>query len=309
MTPSTPAVLPPRSAWPPYLALGVGIVTLAFSPIFVRWANAPGPVAGFYRTTIAALVMAGPFWYRLRLKGQGAHLGQPAAIEWRGARLALLGGVFFGGDLALWGTGVVMSGASNPSLLANMAPLWVGLGALVFFRERLRPLFWGGLVLALSGAVAVVGLDALRAPTLGLGSLLGLVAGVFYAGYFLFTQRGRESLDSVSYFWLAAVASAVVLLAVTRAFGQPLTGYTPTVYLLFAATGLLCQVMGYLSINYALGYLPASIVSPIMLIQPMVTVALAAPLLGERLLPGQIVGAVAVLAGVYVVHHSRLGAA
>jgi len=35
----------------------------------------------------------------------------------------VLGGLFFMADLALWATGVVMSGATNPTLLANTAPL------------------------------------------------------------------------------------------------------------------------------------------------------------------------------------------
>jgi drug/metabolite transporter (DMT)-like permease len=58
-------------------------------------------------------------------------------------------------------------------------------------------------------------------------------------------------------------------------------------------------------INYALGYLPASIVSPTLLGQPVVTAILAGPLLGEDLSAWQILGGLAVLIGVYLVHHSR----
>jgi hypothetical protein len=32
-----------------YVALGIGIFSLSFSAMFVRWANAPGPVTAFYR--------------------------------------------------------------------------------------------------------------------------------------------------------------------------------------------------------------------------------------------------------------------
>ncbi|MBM4465013.1 MAG: DMT family transporter [Chloroflexi bacterium] len=51
----------------------------------------------------------------------------------------------------------------------------------------------------------------------------------------------------------------------------------------FLAMGLVPQVFGYLALNHALGYLPASIVAPIMLGQPVVTAILAGPLLGEAL--------------------------
>jgi drug/metabolite transporter (DMT)-like permease len=68
--------------------------------------------------------------------------------------------------------------------------------------------------------------------------------------------------------------------------------------------GLISQVIGYLAINYALGHLPASLVAPTMLGQPVMTALLALPLLGERLTQGQVLGGVAVLAGVYIVHRS-----
>ncbi len=65
------------------------------------------------------------------------------------------------------------------------------------------------------------------------------------------------------------------------------------------------QVLGYLAINYALGVLPASIVSPTLLAQPVVTALLAGPLLGEWLNVWQVAGGLAVLSGIYLVHRSR----
>lgn len=279
-----------------YLALGVGILSLGFSAIFVRWANAPGIVTSFYRMAIATALLAWPFYRRVKATG---------SLSRRGLRFAVLGGLFFMADLALWSTGVVMSGATNPTLLANTAPLWVGLGALVLFRERLKAMFWVGLLLAMTGAAVILGLDSLRAVSFGLGTLFGLLAGIFYGGYFLITQRGRETLDSITYFWPAAVSSTLGLLILCLALRQPLTGYPASAYLNFLALGVVSQVFGYLAINYALGHLPASIVAPTMLGQPIATAILAGPLLGETLSLWQVLGGLAVLAGVYVVHHSQ----
>jgi len=245
---------------------------------------------------IATILLAWPFYRRVKATG---------SLSQRGLRFAVLGGLFFTGDLALWATGVVLSGATNPTLLTNTAPLWVGLGALVLFRERLKAMFWVGLMLAMTGAVVILGLDSLRAVSFGVGTLLGLLAGIFYGGYFLITQRGRETLDSLTYFWPAAVTSTVGLLILCLALRQPLSGYPASAYLNFLALGVVTQVFGYLAINHALGYLPASIVSPTMLGQPIVTAILAGPLLGETLSLWQVLGGLAVLAGVYVVHYSQ----
>jgi drug/metabolite transporter (DMT)-like permease len=279
-----------------YLALGVGILSLSFSAIFVRWANAPGIVASFYRVAIATALLAWPFYRRVKAQ---------ESLSRQGLRFAVLGGLFFAADLALWATGVVLSGATNPTLLANTAPLWVGLGTLVIFRRRLKVMFWVGLLLAMTGAVVILGLDSLRSVSLGVGTLLGLLAGIFYGGYFLVTQRGRETLDSLTYFWPAAVTSTLGLLVLSLALRQPLSGYPASTYLNFVALGLVTQVFGYLAINHALGYLPASIVAPTMLGQPVMTAILAGPLLGEALSPWQVLGGLAVLAGVYVVHRSQ----
>lgn len=284
------------SRFPAYLALGVGILSLSFSAMFVRWANAPGIVASFYRMAIATALLAWPFYRRVK-----AH----RSLSRRGLRFAVLGGLFFAADLSLWSTGVVMSGATNPTLLANTAPLWVGLGALVLFREKLKAMFWVGLLLAMTGAAVILGLDSLRAVSFGVGTLLGLLAGVFYGGYFLITQRGRETLDSLTYFWPAAVISTLGLLILCLGLRQPLTGYPASAYLNFLALGLVSQVFGYLSINYALGHLPASIVAPTMLGQTIATAILAGPLLGETLSPRQVLGGLTVLTGVYVVHRSQ----
>jgi len=292
----TPIPTTHRSNLMAYLVLGVGILTVSFSAIFVRWAGAPGTVTSFYRMAIAALLLTWPVYRQNHNREELPRLG---------VRTAVLGGLFFAGDLALWSTGVLLSGATNPTLMANAAPVWVGLGALIFFRERLSARFWLGLTLAMSGAMLILGLDALSAATLGLGTLMGLMAAVFYGGYFLITQRGRESLDSLTYTWLTALSASLVLFALSKALGQPITGYSVFSYLNFLALGVVVQVFGWLAINYTQGYLPASIVATTMLAQPVVTAILAVLLLGERLSLWQVLGGITVLAGVYIVHRSR----
>lgn len=286
-----------------YLALIFGVLCIGFSAIFVRWANAPGAVTGFYRMGIGALILTLPFYRRMRA---GAGSGRWRNLPRREVLVALAGGAFFAGDLIFWNTGILISGATNPTLMGNTAPLWVGLGALIFFREKLPAAFWLGLVLAMSGAALILGLDVLQGFSLGLGTMLGLIAGIFYGGYFLLTQRGRQKLDALTYFWIAGASASVLLLLAAVALGQPLTGYPSFTYLNFLAMGLVVQVCGQFSFSYALGYLPASVVAPAGLGQPVVTALLAGPLLGERVTLLQAIGGATVLAGVYIVHRSRL---
>jgi drug/metabolite transporter (DMT)-like permease len=279
-----------------YLALAFGLICIGFSAIFVSWANAPGAVTGFYRMAVTVVVLALPFRRRLR--------GRPS-LPRREVLIALAGGLFFASDLIFWNTGVLLGGATNPTLMGNTAPIWVGLGALVFFRERLPAAFWLGLVVAMAGAAVILGLDVERGLASGLGTLFGLIAGMFYGGYFLVTQRSRQRLDALSNFWISAAGSTVVLVLAALILRQPLAGYSEFTYLNFLALGLVVQVGGQFAFSYALGFLPASVVSPVGLGQPVATALLAWPLLGEQITITQALGGLAVLAGVYVVHRSR----
>jgi drug/metabolite transporter (DMT)-like permease len=279
----------------PYLALLVGIVCLSFSAIFVRWADAPGPVIAFYRLGGASLILAPLFIRQLKyLKITRLILFFP-----------LMGGLFTAIDHAVWNTAVIYSTAANATLLGNTAPLWVALAAWLIFKENLKRMFWIGLALTLTGAAVVLGSDFLLHPSLGYGDLLALLAGLFYAGYLIFTQQGRKHINALPYIWMVSLTGSFFLLLISIGLNMPLTGYSNQTYLAFLGSALVPQVFGYIAIAYALGHLPASVVSPTLIGQPVTTALIAIPLLGEIPHPFQIFGGVFVLFGIFMVHKSR----
>lgn len=280
-----------------YPALILGLFSIGFAAILVSLAGAPGPVSAFYRMGVAAMLLVIPFLRQAN--------SQAKPYPRRGVRLALLGGLLFALDLAFWTTGITISGAATPTLMANTAPLWVGLGSIVIFHERLNALFWFGLILAMFGALMVLGAEFTRGAALGLGTFLGLLAAIFYGAYYLVTQRGRDYLKTLSYFWIATFTAAMALLILNFILGNPITGYSLKTYLAFLGLGVIAQILGWLSINYAQGFLPASIVAPTLLGQPVVTAIFAFLLLGESFSVWHILGGIFVLVGVYIVHRSR----
>jgi drug/metabolite transporter (DMT)-like permease len=288
----------------PYLALGVTIVSLGFAAFFVRWANAPAPVFGFYRLGIATLILT-PFFVRHTRR---APRSQASPLRWGILLLPVLAGLGSALDHFAWNTALKYTSAANATLLGNTSPLWVALVAWLIFKERIRGLFWLGLVLTMGGAVAVLSFDFLRHPVIGWGDLLALATGIFYAGFFLFSQRSRRHFDTLSHVWICSLSSTVFLLFFSLVTGSALTGYSTFTYLMFLAAALLPQLIGYLAMGYALGHLPASIVSPTMLGQPVLTALLAIPLLGETLQPVQWIGGLVVITGIYLIHRSRAAA-
>jgi drug/metabolite transporter (DMT)-like permease len=286
-----------RNKLVPYSALVIGIIALSLSAMFVRWSEAPGPIVGFYRLLISTVLFTPFFVSRQRRR---------EAIEGKYLVFPLLGGLFTAFDFAFWNSSLKFTTAANATLLGNTAPLWVALFAFFVLREKLRGAFWFGLAIALAGAALVMGSDFLRHPTLGLGDLMACAAALFYASYQLVTQRGRKHIDPFRYMWLVGISATAGMLVMNLGLGNSFTGYPARSWLVFLATAVVSQMIGYLSITYALGHLPAAVVSPSLIGQPILTAILAIPLLGEVPNPVQWFGGAIALAGIYIVNQSHL---
>jgi drug/metabolite transporter (DMT)-like permease len=280
-----------------YLALAVGIISLSFSAMFVRWANAPGPVTAFYRLFFSIFLLLPFFLPRLR-----TH--QP--IRSQMIFFPLLAGVFTAFDLALWTASLAYTTAANATLLGNTSPLWVALGTWLILKQKLTAGFWRGLAVALMGAVLIMGTDFIMHPRFGVGDAMALFTGFFYGGYFLFTQKSRATFDPVVHIFFVGVGASFSLFIINMMLGYPFLGFDRNTWLIFLATAVVSQVIGYMSLAYALGHLPASVVSPTMILQPVVTTLLAIPLLAEVPTAWQGIGGLIALVGIYLVNQSHL---
>src|SRR6185503_7044815 len=111
----------------------------------------------------------------------------------------------------------------------------------------------------------------------------------------------RLHFDTVSHTWLVGNGASLALWIVNITLGNQLAGFDRQTWLVFLATALVSQLIGYLALAYALGHLPASIVAPTMVLQPVVTAILAIPLLGETPTLYQGIGGIIALVGIYIV--------
>ena len=279
-----------------YLALGTGIFALSFSAMFVRWANAPGPVTAFYRLFFSTFLLLPFFAPRVKTN---------QAIRSQSILFPLFAGIFTACDLGLWTASLSYTTASNATLLGNTAPLWVALGAWLLLKQKLTPAFWRGLLLALFGAALIMGTDFFLHPRFGIGDAMAVTTGLFYGGYFLCTEKSRVHFDPISHIWITGVGASITLLIINMLLQYPLSGYPTQTWLIFLSTSIVSQLIGYMSLAYALGHLPASVVSPTMILQPVVTTVLAIPLLGEIPSVWQGVGGAIALVGIYIVNQSH----
>lgn len=278
-----------------YLALGLGTLSLSLAAMFIRWAHAPGIVTGFYRLFFATLFLL-PFFLRRNITKRD--------ISWSDILPPILGGVCMAINFALWNTSLFYTNVANAAMLGNISPLWVSIGALWLFRERLKKQFWIGLLTILLGIILIMGGDFFLHPHLGFGDILATSASVFSAAYILITQWGRKNLDSMSYTWINGASACIWSFFIIKIFNAPLSGFSQQTWVVFVVAAIITQIIGYMAISFSLGHLPASIVSPTLNLQPVITIILAIPLLNEIPSFIQISGCLLALGGVYLINNS-----
>ena len=280
---------------PAYLALLAGIVCIAWSAIFVRWTDIPGPASAFYRMLIPAVVLLPTLFFNR--EGQRLNRTMLGVIA--------LGGIFFALDLALYNTSILKTSAANATLLGNNTPIVVGLLSWLMFRKKPAAAFWLGLLLALAGTLVILWADLGKMMRFGVGDLMALGAAVCFAVYLLATERVRTSTSTLGFLRLAMISSTVALFILNRVMGISLRLPHGRTLWAVLGLGLISQLGGYLALTYALGHLPATITSVSLLTQGPLTAVMAAALLGEALTWPQILGGVLVLSGVGLAHRQR----
>jgi drug/metabolite transporter (DMT)-like permease len=274
-------------------ALFAGAIGIAFAPIFVRWSEV-GPVAtAFWRLALALPLLA--VWAALQPRATGA--GPSSGGNWT---LAAVAGLFFAADLAVWHWSIRLTSVANATFFANLAPIVVTLGAWLLFRERARPVFFAGLVLALAGSGLLMGANLGGAASRLVGDMLGMLTAVFYAGYQLSVKRLRNTQSAARIMLVSGTACAGALLPATLLMGETLLPQSLTGWLVLAGLAVVCQFGGQSLIAWAVAHLSASFSSVSLLLQPVAAAAFAWLLFGEALAALQWLGAAAVLAGIWL---------
>jgi drug/metabolite transporter (DMT)-like permease len=271
-----------------YLALVAGILCIAWSAIFVRWTDIPGPASAFYRLLIPALILL-PTWLFDRT---------PQRLSARTLGIISVGGLFFALDLAFYNTSILKTSAVNATLLGNNTPIAVGLLTWLVFRKRPNLAFWLGLVLAIAGSLVIVWSDLLRHVRFGWGDVMALSAAACFGVYLMVTEQVRTHTSTLVFLRLAILSSTIFLLFLNLVLRVPLSVPNARSWAALLGLGLISQLGGYLALTYALGHLPATLTSVSLLSQGPITAVLAALLLAEPLTGAQIFGGILVLGGV-----------
>lgn len=255
----------------------------------------PSLAIAAWRLTIATLVLAPVALARYR--------PDLAALTRRDLLLALISGACLGLHFVTWITSLELTTIASSVVLVTTSPLMVALASPLVLREPLRGPMLAGLLVAVAGGILIGISDQSgeqRAGSLQ-GDLLALTGAAMAAGYFLAGRRLRVKLALVPYVFLVYGTAAVLVTLLVLVRGVPVAGFPDQAYVWLVLLGLIPQLIGHSSFNWALRHAPATLATVPVLGEPVGATLLAALFLGQVPAPLALAGGVLVLAGVLMV--------
>jgi drug/metabolite transporter (DMT)-like permease len=283
------------------LALVTGLIAVSTAALFIRLAqsaSAPSLVVATGRLTVAALVLSIPVirgpQYRVQIRRlTRREIGMIAAA-----------GVMLGLHFAFWVSSLEYTSVTNSVVLVTTTPLWVALLSPFLLKERLTRWIMGGLGLAMLGGIIVaLSGDAGDPPTRPdplLGNGLALLGAWMVAGYFMIGRQLRRKLALVTYIWVVYGAAAVFMIGVVVVMGENVLNLPAEAYLWIVLIGLIPQLIGHSSFNYAIGFFAAVYVTLVTLAEPIASSALAIIFLREWPAVLSVIGSALILVGIAV---------
>ncbi len=281
------------------LLLLVLLWALNFSIIKIGLASIPPYGFNALRFPLAAVFLAVVLFRsgRLRLPDPGDR-----------ARILILGVVGNFLYQLLFISGLARSRAGNASVLLNLSPVFIAAGTAWLGHERIRPLAWVGIAIAVAGVTMVVASGgsglAFGTDTLT-GDLLMIAASMVWATYTvgvrdLIMKYGSVFVTS----WTLWAGAVLLLLAGIPDVAGLHSGVPPVAWASVAYAGLLGLGVSYLLWYRGVQTIGNTRTAAIGNLVPILTIFIAWPMLGEVPNVWQVTGAVVVIGGISLVRRA-----
>jgi drug/metabolite transporter (DMT)-like permease len=289
----------------------IGILAISSSSIFTRLAlgKAPSLVIAAFRLSTASLLLLPYVLIHNRQEFK--------QIDRKTFFLFLLAGVFLALHFSSWISSLEFTSVASSVVLVTTTPLWVALLSPIVLKEKNNPKIWIGISIAIFGSVIVsgsqtcqpvpggflqcAGLQDLFSSASFSGNFLALAGAWMIAGYMIVGRKLRNNFSLTFYVFFVYSVAAIVLIIVCLLAGYPFFGYAPVIYLWMLLLGIIPQLIGHSTFNWALGHLPAALVSIAFMAEPIGTVILALIFLKESPKAGEMVGGLMILLGILLV--------
>ncbi|MCX7548509.1 DMT family transporter [Xanthomarina sp. F1114] len=277
------------------IALFIGIVCISIFPILVKLNLTPGVISAFYRMLFSLLLLLPYVLISKQFKVPSLKM----------AILAIICGVVFGSDVAVWNIAIQESTATQASLLTNLSPVWVGVLALFFLKDKPKTNFWIGTMVAVFGMMMLVGFTVFKTLDFDLAFSFGILSGVLYSVYMLLSKEVLKKMNVITFMTISLAASSIYLGGLSYAINEPFSGFSNAGWLVLVIQAAVCQLAAWLLISYATQHMRATRVSVSLLGQGILASILAWLLIDEAISLQMVFGGFVLLFGIRITFYEK----
>ncbi len=279
----------------PEMGVVVGVISVSFAAIFVRFTEAPPLVVAFYRLLISV-----PFFAILALL---KHRKEFKKIDKRTYIYCGLAGVFLAAHFVTWFTSLRYTSVASSLVLVTCHPIIIIIASRWLFKEKQSAKAIIGVGIAFIGCVIISGGDYAFEGLAIYGDILAFLGALFMALYILTGRKVRKNISAITYIFLIYLSCLVTLSIGVLITKPPLTGYGTIDIMSFIGLAIICHSIGHGLFNWALAYVSPTFVSTTIIGEVAGSVVLAAIILKEIPTQWQVVGGIVTIIG--IVYYNR----
>lgn len=203
---------------------------------------------------------------------------------------------------------ISLTNVSTAIFLQYTAPVFVALYMWAVERETLPALKTGAILLAVAGSyLLVTGGGGLRVSPLGLAS--GILSAVAFGLYAIIGRHRVQQVGSQTALLYALGSGALIWSVIVPPWKAYLVGHAPEEWVLFGFIVVFATILPFGLFLYGLKAINSSMASLTATLEPVVASVTAFLILGEILSLTQILGALAIAAGVALIQIADLAEA
>ncbi|MFN1835820.1 DMT family transporter [Balneola sp. MJW-20] len=261
-----------------YGSLAVGLTAFGFAPVLVKLVSEYSPLLVAALRTVIAFLLLVPFYLRTD-RSEMIEDASKKDHKW-----VMMSGIALGIHFNFWIGSIYYTSVASASVLVVTHPIILIIAERFLYKTQFQLTAWAGVLIAFGGSVLLGYADhssTASYPDATLGNLMALSAAAIFAFYFLIGRKVRQNRNWLGYvvpvYGYAALTCVVILLVFEGIAFE--WGIRPLLIGLALALGP--QIMGHGSLNYAVKYVSPTLLSTLILAEPVLATLLAFSLFSE----------------------------
>lgn len=239
----------------------LSLLCLSQAPNIVRWAQLPIEVFGFWRLFLATLLLLPFAIYKGRLF-------ESIKKHPKDALIALLSGIFLFTHLWTFFYAAKNTVIANGMIIYSSNPLFVALGAFLFFKHQFSLRILLAYIFAIAGIYHLVSHNMSLNPDYLMGDISALFSAILFAGYILTGKKVRHHFSNSAFASIVYFVSCVLFGLLAFYENLHFVSHTTTGWLAIIASVLFPTFLGHFLFTYLMKHMNVSAMTLGKLVEP-----------------------------------------